>query len=329
MKTIRRNQMTFYDIDIENQVAGKHILWDIEKIIRFSSLVYHIKDLKTDVGRAGYGLECGLRCLYLQFHYDLSDRELEERLRFDLAFRWFSGFTAFEETPDHSFFCRFRKLVGTKRIGKIFQTIVHRSKKAGILRQVFKFVDATAIETKKTSWEERDKALQDGEEKLNNENIKKYSADSQARFGCKGKSKFWYGYKGHVTVDMGSGLIEKIAGTPANVPDQKGFKHVCPKNGEILFADKSYCLKTAQDEMAKRGVQSAAILKNNMKAKNKDLDRFRASLRSPFESVFSKFKKRARYRHLHKVQMQLFMDAIVHNVKRLLAIHSPPLPLDA
>ena len=29
--------MTFYDFDLEKQIAGKHILWDIEKLIRFSS----------------------------------------------------------------------------------------------------------------------------------------------------------------------------------------------------------------------------------------------------------------------------------------------------
>lgn len=321
--------MTFYDFDLEKQIAGKHILWDIEKLIRFSSLLYRLKDLKTDVGRTGYGVECGLRCLYLQFHYDLSDRQLEERLRFDQAFRWFAGFTAFEETPDHSFFCRFRKLVGTNRIGKIFQTITKRSQQAGILRQVFRFVDATAIETKKTTWEERDKALREGEEKLNNQNIKKYSTDPQARYGCKGQSKFWYGYKGHASVDMGSGLIDRIAGTPANVTDQDGFKHICPRNGEMTFGDKSYGLKPAQTEMAKHGAKSAAILKNNMKLKNKDLDRWRTSARAPFEGVFSKFKKRARYRGLAKVQMQLFMDAIVHNVKRLVAINAPPLPIGA
>ena len=49
--------------------------------------------------------------------------------------------------------------------------------------------------------------IKKGEEALNNRNVKKYSADPQARFGCKGKSKFWFGYKGHIGVDMGSGLI--------------------------------------------------------------------------------------------------------------------------
>ena len=62
-----------------------------------------------------------------------------------------------------------------------------------------------------------------------------------------------------------------------------------------------------------------------MHSKNKDLDRWRASVRPPFEGVFSKFKKQARYRGHAKVQLQFFMDGIVHNVKRLIAIYSLPL----
>ena len=77
--------------------------------------------------------------------------------------------------------------------------------------------------------------------------------------------------------------------------------------------------------MKKRGARSAAILKQNMKAKNKDLDRWRSAMRSPHEGVFSKFEKRARYRGLAKIQMQVFLDAIVWNVKRLVSINGPPL----
>ena len=62
-----------------------------------------------------------------------------------------------------------------------------------------------------------------------------------------------------------------------------------------------------------------------MHCKNKDFDRWRSSVRAPFEGVFSKFKKRARYRGHANVQIQFFMDAIVHNVTRLVDIHSQPL----
>jgi IS5 family transposase len=325
MKLRRNQQMSFYDLDLKDQIKGRHELWDIEKIIGFSTLVYQLRSLEKKLGRSGYGVEVGLRSLYLQFHYDLSDRELELRLRFDLAFKWFCGFTAFQKTPDHTYFCRFRKAAGTKRIGKIFKTLVKRSKDAGIMRSVFQFVDATAIIAKNTTWAERDKAIKDGEEKLNNHNIEQYSADSQARFGCKGKSKFWFGFKGHAGVDMGSNMIERVAVTPANISDQEGFKHVCPREGQMVFGDKAYSLKKAQLLMTKWGATSAAILKQNMRGKNKDLDRWRSGVRAPFEGIFSKFEKRARYKGLAKVQLQLFMDALVWNVKRLVQINPPPL----
>ena len=55
MKLNRRNQMTFYDIDLKSKIAEKHILWDIEKIISFSSLMYRLKDLESKLGRKGWG----------------------------------------------------------------------------------------------------------------------------------------------------------------------------------------------------------------------------------------------------------------------------------
>jgi len=325
MKLIRRNQMAFIDMDLTEQVSGKHELWDIDKTINLSALSYRLKDLGSMVGRHGYGIDVGLKCLFLQFLYDLSDRQLEKELRFNIAYKWFCGFTAFEQTPDHCYFGRFRERIGTKRIGKLFKAIVNKAKEKHLVRGVFHFVDATSIVTKNTTWAERDKAIKDGEEALNNDNVKKYSADPQARFGCKGKSKFWFGYKGHIGVDMGSGLIESAALTPANTSDQAGFKSICPRDGQMVFGDKSYCLKPAQIAMKIRGAVSAAILTHNMIGKNKDLDRWRSSVRAPFEGVFSKCEKRARYRGQAKVQFQFFMDAIVHNVKRLVAINSPPL----
>tara|TARA_B100001121_G_scaffold150157_1_gene131386 strand:- start:144 stop:437 length:294 start_codon:yes stop_codon:yes gene_type:complete len=93
----------------------------------------------------------------------------------------------------------------------------------------------------------------------------------------------------------------------------------------MVFGDKAYCLKPAQIAMAIRGAFSGAILKHNMIDKNKDLDRWRSSVRAPFEGIFSKCKKRARYRGQAKVQFQFFVDAIVHNVKRLVTINAPPL----
>jgi len=269
-------------------------------------------------------LDVGIKCLFLQFWYDLSDRELEDRLRDDNGFRWFCGFGLEDNTPDHTYFTRIRTLLGAERIGKIFRMIMEKPEEKNILRKVFTFVDATAIKTKETTWAGRDKALADGAEKLNNKNVEEYSADKDARFGCKGKDKFWYGYKAHTSVDMGSGLIRTVAVTAANVSEQDALELICPEGG-MAVGDKAYCLKSAQETMAVKGCHSGAVLKNNMKGKNKDKDRWLTGLRAPFENVFSKWERRARYRGLLKVQLQIFLEAIVFNVKRLLVINSPPL----
>lgn len=311
--------MSYEDQLLEDAVSEKHPLRKIAKMITVKSMVYRIKELATAIGRKGYGLEVALACLILQFYYDLTDREMEERLRHDMAFRWFCGFGITEKTPDHSFFCRARKLIGTKRIGQIFQYMNKKSKEAGIMREVFTFVDASAIKAKETTWVERDKALKAGEEKLNNDNVQNYGADKDARFGCKGKSKFWYGHKKHASVDMGSGLIMKIAVTPANVMDEYGLQHICPDRG-MVFGDKSYCLHPAQQVMKNKGCHSGAIMKNNMNGKNKDLDRWLSGVRAPYEGTFSKQDRKARYRGTSKVQLQAFMEAMVFNIKRLLVI---------
>ena len=64
------------------------------------------------------------------------------------------------------------------------------------------------------------------------------------------------------------------------------------------------------------------ILKNNMKAKNKDKDRFFTKLRSPFEGVFSKQQKHTRYKGIIKNQVAELLYAMAHNFRHLLVIEN-------
>ena len=105
----------------------------------------------------------------------------------------------------------------------------------------------------------------------------------------------------------------------ANVSDATALKHICPSQGAV-FADKGYCTKPAQKAAAKHDVHLAAIKLNNMKDKNKDLDKWRAKIRSPFERVFSKRNKRVRYLGIDKNQFAEFMNAFSFNLKRLAVI---------
>ncbi|GHS91309.1 hypothetical protein AGMMS49949_01470 [Alphaproteobacteria bacterium] len=77
------------------------------------------------------------------------------------------------------------------------------------------------------------------EKPLNNTNINKVAKDKDVRIGAQSKHKFWRGYKKHVSVDMRSGLINKVAVPKANKTDADGMKFVCPKQGAV-FEDKGY-----------------------------------------------------------------------------------------
>ena len=140
--------------------------------------------------------------------------------------------------------------------------------------------------------------------------------DKDARFGAKSKKKLWYGYKKHVSVDMQSGLINKVAITFANVIDSKGFERVAPKQGAV-HADKAYCDHNCQRVAKANNLHLCAIKKNNMKDKNFDLDKWYSHLRSPYERVFSNQSKRTKYKGIAKNQFHAFMQTIAFNLKRL------------
>ena len=70
----------------------------------------------------------------------------------------------------------------------------------GVMNEVFSFVDASHLILKANLWKERDEAIKKKYEKLNNEVLHKVAHDKQARIGCKGKEKYWYGYKKHAVL---------------------------------------------------------------------------------------------------------------------------------
>ncbi len=284
----------------------------------------HLNGINKLKGADGYGIDRLFLCLLVQFMENLSDRELERYLQENTAAKWFCEFTLSEKTPDYSLFTHVRSRIGTKRLSLLFSDMRDKLTSAGLMSEVFTFVDATHLISKANLWQERDKAMVQKMEKLNNETLPKVAVDKQARMGCKGTNKYWYGYKGHVSVDMQSGLINKTAITPANLTDAQGMKHVCPSQGAI-YGDKGYCTAPARKAAARRGCYLAAIKRNNMKDKNKDLDRWVTKIRSPYERVFSQRNKRVRYRGVEKNQFAAFFSAIAFNLKRLTVINAPPL----
>jgi len=202
-------------------IEANHPFRRLKQIIDFEQFVAPLRSLYSDLGTSGIAIEKGFLALLIQFWEDYSDREMEKCVKENLAVRWFAGFGLVEQTPDHTYFCKLRKRIGVQKLYDIFKSINTQLESLGLVGNVFTFIDASSIVTKTALWDERDKAIADGEEKLNNKNVKNYAADPEARFGVKGKNKVWFGYKRHEAVDMRHGIITKLAVTAANVPDYK------------------------------------------------------------------------------------------------------------
>lgn len=313
-------------VSLEDLVPEDHVYRKFNQLWNFKQTNKILKKVETDNNYKGYGIERLFKCLLLQFMENVSDREMERFMQENISGKWFCGFGLSEKTPDHSVFGLVRKRIGTKRLSKIFEHLRNQLKAQGYMNEVFTFIDACHLISKANLWAERDKAIKAKYDKLNNEVLPKVAFDKQARIGCKGKKKYWYGYKRHASVDMQTGLINKIATTPANLTDAQGMKHVCPDQGAI-FADKGYCTKPARHAALRKSCHLAAILKNNMIGKDKDKDRWYSKMRSPYERVFSQRNKRVRYCGIAKNQFAAFMEAISFNLKRLVVLDPPNLCL--
>ena len=322
-KTVKWVTTTEEEI-IEKMVNKNHAFRKLSNIIDFETLISPYRELYSSVGVEGVDVIKGFKALLVQFWENYSDREMEKVLEENVAVKWFCGFGLTEKTPDHSYFGKLRKRLGTKNIADIFNDINGILRNKGLFGDVFKFIDASTIITKTALWEERDEAIKNGEKSLNNSIVGNYAADKDARWGAKSKNHIWFGHKRHCNVDMRYGLIDKLAVTPANVPDQRMLKNICPKNC-LVFMDKIYDTKQSNLILAANNCASGIIRKNNNKTKDNDLDRWRSKTRMPFEATFSKLNKRDRYRSSVKVLFQCFAEAIVYNLKKSIRILPDPI----
>ena len=306
-------------ISLDELVSENHQYRKFKALFDFAAIEPELLAIETTANYKGYGVQRLFKCLLLQFMEDMSDRELERYIADSNAGKWFCDFSLSEATPDYSVFSKMRKKIGTKLLSKIFGIFRNQLRQSGYMSEVFTFVDATHLISKANLWEERDEARKQKFEKLNNDVLPKVARDKQARIGCKGGSKFWYGYKKHVSVDVQSGMINKVAVTPANLTDAKGMRLVLPGQGAV-YADKGYCTKPARMAAAAKNVHLCAVKKNNMRGKNFDLDKYYTKIRSPFERVFARDNKRLRYMGIAKNQFAEFMKAICFNLRRLTVI---------
>ena len=101
----------FSYIDLEERVRADHPLRPIREIVNtaLAALSGDFVALYSNMGRPSVPPEKLLRAMLLQAFYSVrSERQLMERIEFDLLFRWFVGIGIDDPVWDHSAFTKNR-----------------------------------------------------------------------------------------------------------------------------------------------------------------------------------------------------------------------------
>ena len=315
----RSSQLSFYGDHIYDQVIpDDHFLKQLEKAVDFSFVNDLCRDAyNPDVGRPAYEPEMMFKILFLQFLYDISDRRIEEEVKFNLVLKWFVGLAINESPPDATSLTRFRERLGVKRFASLFNQIVSLAREEGLISGRLSIVDSIHVKAKVDTFKMQSKPDQ----------VK----DKDARYGYKTHNKPFFGYKSHTGIDADSELITKMETTPGNVHDGDMFRKVVDDKSQMVTADKAYDSKKNHRLLKKNKKKSAIIIKKNRKSKRLKKNQMKAEVqaaqqeRPKIERKFAELKRFhglavARYWGLAKMSIQNLMTAITCNLKRMVKL---------
>src|SRR5271166_1245589 len=145
-----RSRSLFSYVDLEARVPKSHPLRAIREIVNeaLSALEDDFAAMYSPMGRPSIPPEKLLRALLLQAFYSIrSERQLMERLEFDLLFRWFVGLGVDDAAWDHSVFSKNRdRLLEGDIAAKFLATVLAQPKVKKLLSSDHFSVDGTLIE---------------------------------------------------------------------------------------------------------------------------------------------------------------------------------------
>jgi transposase len=140
----------FSYVNLEERVRRNHPLRVIREIANaaLADLSGDFERLYSSMGRASIAPERLLRAMLLQAFYGIrSERQLMERLEFDLLFRWFVGLGVDDPAWDHSTFSKNRdRLLGGEIPAKLLNAVLVQPRVKRLLSSDHFSVDGTLIE---------------------------------------------------------------------------------------------------------------------------------------------------------------------------------------
>lgn len=284
------------------------------------------KDSKE--GAPSYPVLVLFRVLLLQQWYGLSDPAAEEAVADRLSFRRFVGLSLSEAVPDETTICRFRGRLAEKGLtDKLLGELERQLDAQDLLVKQGTLVDASLVQAASRPPKKRREAAscESAEPKPDGSDpSERRSPDAEADWTVK-RGQPVYGFKLHLGVDWGSGLIRKVELTPASAHDSKVFEPLLSGDEGAVYADKAYDQKARRNRLSQRGINDGIMRKAKRNQPLSDWDkawnRYLSTIRAPVERVFGTLKRRygfsrARYLGLARNRNHAGLQAFAHNLRR-------------
>lgn len=267
-----------------SQMAAK--LKQIEQLVDWQPIYRKLsaidKTSKTKGGRPRKPINWMVKAIFLQSLFNLSNPQLEDQLIDRLSFQRFVGINLDHDIPNFSTFWRFKEAVIMEGLGDvIFDKITDQLEKKGLMLKKGTVVDATIINSANRPLKKERRA------KLEEEPSSQIDTDAHS---TKKGNRYYFGYKGHIGVDVGSKLIRKQQFTPANRNDQIPLAELISYDEMSLWGDKAYYLEEYKVAARKDGWFYGVLNKPNRGEKlskkriekNKKYSSVRAQVEHPF-----------------------------------------------
>ena len=288
----------------------------IAQMIDWAPLVAIVSRLSTArTGRPSFPREVMIKALLLAQWYRLSDPELEECLADRLSFRRFVGLSLQDQVPDETTICRFRGALAEHGLTELLLAEVNRQLEAKhLFVKAGTIIDASVVQASV-------KPPAAGEDTS--------PTDPDAKWLNHGDGRGRFGFKAHIAVDLGPGLIRKALMTPAATHDSQPADELIVGDEKAVYADKAYQKKERRAALRAAGIKDRIMHKSQrghpltfwQTLHNKLI----AGPRRTIERIFGTWKRsygytRVRYCGLLRNSSHLQLLCIAFNLRKAAAL---------
>jgi transposase len=290
-----RSGSLFSYVDLEARVGKNHPLRVIRVIVNaaLAALAGEFSALYSPIGRPSIPPEKLLRAMLLQAFYSIrSERQLMDRLEFDLLFRWFVGVGIDDAAWDHSVFSKNRdRLLAGDIAAKLLTAVLAQPRVKRLLSTDHFSVDGTLIEAwaSMKSFKPKDGSDEPpadgsgrnretdfhGQRRSNDTHAS--TTDPEARLYRKGAGKeAKLCFMGHALMENRNGLVVDACLTPADGHAERiaALHMIEPRadrpNPITLGADKAYDAEDFINEL--RAMKVTPHVAQNMSGRSSAID---------------------------------------------------------